>query len=65
MSFENTVYLLSRADLEADLKQALEAVDEIMALDKGPSEEEWVEWCNRNLPLVKKYGYHPFTVEFV
>lgn len=48
-----------------DLRSAVAAMDDVMACDKGQSEEEWIAWCNEHLPLVKKYGLQKFTVEFV
>lgn len=50
--------------LEEDLAQAIEAIDHIMGLDKGPSEDEWIEWCNRYLPLAKRYGRQKYTIDF-
>ena len=39
-----------------DLKEALDKLLEIMGMDKGPTEQEWVEWANRTLPLMQRHG---------
>lgn len=61
---EDVPVLSTVQQAEVDLYQAVGAIAEIMALDKGPSEEEWVEWCNRHLKLVQRYGLKSQTVEF-
>lgn len=48
-----------------DFARALDAIVEVMGYDKGFNEEEWVEWCNRLLPLVQRHGYMKSTVEFI
>jgi hypothetical protein len=35
-----------------------------MGYDKGPSEDEWVAWCNKYLPLVQRHGYMKGVVGF-
>lgn len=45
-------------------EELLNAVEEIMILDKGPSEEEWVEWCNKYLRVMKRNGRMKNTVSF-
>lgn len=50
--------------MEADLEEALKAIEEIMTLDKGPDEDEWVEWCNKYLPLMHRHGLMKYTVSF-
>jgi hypothetical protein len=54
-----------RLALLADLDSAIDAIDEAMASDKGLRGDEWTEWCNKHLPLVKKYGRQPYTVSFL
>lgn len=48
---------------EIDLYQAIDAIDEIMSIDK-PSRQEIADWCNKHLALVKRYGRQLFTIEF-
>ena len=47
-----------------DLLEALQAIEEMMVLDKGPSEEEFVDWCNKYLPLMHRYDFMKYTVSF-
>jgi hypothetical protein len=51
-------------ETNADLEKALDAIEEMMGLDKGASEEEWIDWCNRHLPLLQSYGRMKYTIEF-
>lgn len=41
---------------DEDLTEALDAIEEVMCADKGQSEDEWIEFCNRLLPFVHKHG---------
>jgi hypothetical protein len=50
--------------MEPDLAEALDAILDIMGYDKGPDEPEWVEWCNKHLPLVQRHGFMMGTVGF-
>ena len=51
--------------MNPDLEDAIEAIVEMMLLgDKGPTEEEYSEWCNKWLPLVQEYGRLNYVVEF-
>lgn len=50
--------------MEAELKIALDALEEVMTADKGFSEEEWIEFCNRMLPFMHKHGKLKFTVGY-
>jgi hypothetical protein len=52
-----------RRQRDRDLAEAIEAIDEIMMLDKG--DPDLAEWANRHLPLVKRYGRQPITLDFV
>lgn len=68
---ERTECFICGADVEqvemapaADLLEAIEAIDDLMGYDKGPNEDEYVEWCNRYLPLVKRYGRQKYTIDF-
>lgn len=49
---------------ETDFNLLLDAMEEIFVLDKGPSEDEWIEWANKWLPLMKKHGRMQNTVGF-
>lgn len=49
---------------EKDFVEALDAIEEVMVCDKGLNEEEWVQWCNKYLPLMKRNGYMKYTVSF-
>ena len=53
-----------RQQRDADLAEAISAIDEIMGMDKGPDEMEWAAWANRYLPLVKRYGRQLGTLDF-
>jgi hypothetical protein len=50
--------------IDHDLELALDAIEEIMSLDKGPSEEEWCDWCNKYLSLMKRYDREKYVMEF-
>lgn len=56
--------LAERNKLKADLKEALDAIEDAMVADKGLTEEEWVEWSNQYLPLMKRNGRMKYTVSF-
>lgn len=56
--------LAERNALQAELKEALDAIEDAMIADKGLSEEEWVEWGNQYLPLMKRNGRMKYTVSF-
>lgn len=56
---------LTSSATKKDLQDALDAIDVIMGLDKGPHEEEWIEWCNKYLPLMKRNGRRKHTLEFI
>lgn len=46
------------------MKTALDALEEVMVADKGFSEEEWVEFCNRMLPFMHAQGRLKHTVSY-
>ena len=51
--------------MNPDLEDAIEAIVEMMTIcDKGPTEEEYQEWCNKWLPLVQEYGRLNCVIEF-
>lgn len=47
---------------DEDLEAALDALEEVMSYDKGMPEEDWVEFCNRTLPLMQAHGRFTGTV---
>ena len=51
-------------DLTASQEQLLDLLDEVMGHDKGMHEEEWIEFCNRILPLMKEHGRHEHTIGY-
>ena len=56
------VILLDKyCEAKHDLDEALDAVEDVMGYDKGIREEEWVEWCNEHLPLMKRHGRQQYT----
>lgn len=50
--------------MDEDLKQALDAIEEVMVCDKGQSEEEWVKWCNEILPFMHRHGRMIYTISY-
>lgn len=43
-------------DLPDALEAALDALSEVMGCDKGMSEPDWIDFCNRNLILMHEHG---------
>lgn len=60
---DDDLYVLLRQRTE-DLDEALAAIVELMEIDKGPTEAEFIEWANRHLPLVQRLGQMTDTVGF-
>jgi hypothetical protein len=52
------------AALRKDREAALDLIEEALGADKGPTEEEWVDWANRALPLLHRNGRMSHTLGF-
>lgn len=47
-----------------ELRYALDLLDEVFSFDKGMPEEEWVAFCNRNLPFLKAHGRQKYVAGY-
>jgi hypothetical protein len=52
-------------DLTSSQEQLLDLLEEVMGHDKGMREEEWVEFCNRILPLMHSHERLTSVVEYI
>jgi hypothetical protein len=52
-------------DLTSSQEQLLDLLEEVMGHDKGMREEEWVEFCNRILPLMHTHERLTSVVEYI
>ena len=46
------------------IAELLDLLEEVMSYDKGMHEDEWIEFCNRVLPTMHRYGRLKSVVEF-
>ena len=53
-----------QAQRDAEIEQLVDALAEFMSFDKGPSEEEFIELCNRYLPLMKQHNRFVWVLEY-
>lgn len=57
-------YNLQQTEPDGNFRDALQAVDEMMNKELPPTKEEWLEWGERWLPLMKRVGCQRWTNGF-